>query len=122
MKKGFTLIEIQAVVLLLGIIVLISMPSVLGRLKAGDTQVRKMIEDTIFDASRSYIINNPDRYRLIPDNVYCITIDTLITEGYFSETILDNNIGSDYDRTDIVSVYIETPSSFYYEFDNYCEE
>ena len=77
-NKGFTLVEMLTIMVVLGIIVLITVPNIMGALnvsrdKAYENQIR-MIEK----AAENWMIDNPQQA------VNSVDIETLKSEGYLS--------------------------------------
>lgn len=95
MKKGFTLIEILAVVVILGTIVAIFVPNTVKILKANNLKVYKIKEKELVRAAEDYIEYDSDF--VAPSNEQpekYITIGTLITKNYINK-ILDNTSGNE---------------------------
>ncbi len=87
MKKGFTLVELLGVIVLLGIIATIVVTIVDKTLKdnrknAYDIQINNIIEDT-----KNYFVDNSS-YLPSLGSSYTITLETLKEEGYVTEDII----------------------------------
>jgi prepilin-type N-terminal cleavage/methylation domain-containing protein len=94
MKKGFTLAELMAVVVILGAISLIAIPIILN-------QVRKAKRDS-FDAQIDMIVAGATNYittkvtdansevaKLLPGNSYMVDLNTLQGDGYLDFNIVN---------------------------------
>lgn len=82
MRKGFTLIELIAVIFILSIILVISVPNLLSNIKDNKREASKSIENIILAAARNYAID----YELS----YPTTISTsTLCNGYIECPILD---------------------------------
>lgn len=82
MKKGFTLVEIMAVIIVLGVIALIAFPSVNSMIKAGREDLYEEQLEEIKLASKKWAFNNT---KLLPDNdgqSITITLLQLKRAGY----------------------------------------
>lgn len=101
MNKGFTLIELIGIVLILATIVLISFPMLTGiTKKENDNKYNSMVEDLCL-AGKSYIYANISDYDLnTADSSFTIDIKTLIDYGNVSSDIINpktnNSINSDH--------------------------
>lgn len=120
MKNGFTLVEIQAVLILMAIIIVISIPSVVEQLRKSELQTQTMIETTAFDAARSYMVSKPQTYKLTPGNKHCIEIQELFEAGLITEKIFNNKVGNQYDLNGYITILIENDKSYTYEFSTVC--
>lgn len=101
MKKGFTLIELMGVILLLGVIGLIAFPSILNQMKKIDTNVNEANKKLVYVAADDYINDNKESYKSEFDcdinksnnsNFECsdiinVKIEDLINDGYLSNSI-----------------------------------
>lgn len=76
-EEGFTLVELLAVIVILGIIVAIAIPAIGNVIERADTQAEAAEEELIYDAARLYFIGEED-----PDDP--VTVQTLIDEGYLN--------------------------------------
>lgn len=88
MKKGFTLVELLGVIVILGIIGLIVTPLVLGTINDSEENVNEMQVETIKRAAKNYA--NAHIYTLDCDNgktsctIY-VTVGDLKKEGYLED-------------------------------------
>lgn len=85
--KGFTLIELIAVILILSLIFLVSFPSILNMNKADvEKQYNDMVESLCM-AGKSYIYSNMDNYPnlSIEGEIIEVKIEELITYGSVSK-------------------------------------
>lgn len=60
-NRGFTVIEVLAVVVILGIIAGIAIPSVFQYIQKSRTQAYKVMQDTLYDGARNFILEE-NRY------------------------------------------------------------
>ena len=90
-QRGVTLIELLAVIVILGILAAVAVPVVLNQIDDAETNANDMTKQIIIDAAQRYVINKS----ISSDTT--IEVTTLIDEGY-----LKNNIDEDssfYDDT-----------------------
>ena len=84
MKKGFTLVEVLAVIVITGLIFLIAFPTMLNSIKKSQDKIDDNTFELLKNASKEYSSDNIDN---IEDN-YCIDVNTLISGGYIDEDII----------------------------------
>ncbi len=108
-KKGFTMIELLAVIVLLASIALIVTPLVTNSVKNGKEKLTEQTKNNIIMAGKNWASDNKDK---LSNNV-CVKVDTLVNNGYL------DNIDSD-----LKSNYVEITkdsSAYYYKFKENCE-
>lgn len=97
-EKGFTLIELIGVIVLLAIIVLITYPSIVNIIKRSNNKIDSATSALIISGAKNMIDENKNDYPLTNGNVYCVTINSLINKGYIIsdlETGNGNKINTD---------------------------
>lgn len=106
-KKGFTLVELLSVIIILGIIGLIVYPVINKSIKTSKINSYERQKDIILSEARKWGVKNTN---LLPDigsnDIYCLTISKLKQEGYIEnrdiidprtkDTFLDGNIKISY--------------------------
>lgn len=128
-EKGFTLVEMIGVLLVLAVILSVSVPSIINML---DKQAEKKYEDykkTLFLASETYVERNRD----ITDGIFnfldntgdtaCITLNTLIANGYIKSSLVDPKENKKVTEIDyFIKVTVETDKTLNYEYKSTCTE
>ena len=123
-KKGFTLIEILAVIIIIGIVALIAIPSITGYLNSSKETTFETYEKSMEDAAKNRIVNclssNGDCELPEGNQVLKTTLETLIEEGY-----IDNMKDTDSENfCDAVFSYVavkgEDVSDYTYKACLYC--
>lgn len=97
-NRGFTLIEITAVVLILGVIFLISFPTLERLMKKSDQDKDKFNEENIIMAAKTYLNIHSSEYSFTANSDVEITLNKLVEED-----LIDDN---DYEDTDKVVCHI----------------
>ncbi len=141
MKKGFTIVELLAVIVILGIIIAIAMPNVLNIIEKSRNDAIIRNENMLINVARKYFISN---INLLPNNIgdtVELTVSTLKTNGliesiksprnnqecngYVLVTKIDNNY---YDYSPQLNCIDNTRGSIssdgliaYYRFDDFQE-
>lgn len=89
--KGFTLIELIAVLVILVAIVLVSFPSLLSMAKTADNQKYDTMVENLCKAGESYIYTHKEQYEelLVPDGIININIIDLVKDGQINKSIIN---------------------------------
>ena len=88
-KKGFTLIELIMVIVVIGIVVMIAIQSVTKRIVDSKERAYNIEVNNIKSAAKKYMLENQkvDEYHL---NTLCINISTLQNKGYLEKGNIRN--------------------------------
>lgn len=119
MKKGFTLVEIIGVIILLGIISLIIVPITNISIKNSKESALKEKIKLIETAAQKWSFDN---INILDENDYYLSIDTLINTGYLKndEKTVKNPV-DDSNMTGCVLISYETDYNQYtYNYVDYC--
>lgn len=112
-KRGFTLVELLAVIVILGIIITIFVPSVINLINENSTKIYANKEKILKNAAEDYVISNSSF--VLPDGTNpekYISMNTLISSNMMS-SILDNKT-----TTECVGfVKITVNSTYGYDYD-----
>jgi len=123
MKKGFTLIELIAVIILLAAIALLTYPAITGMINDSREKGYKEQINLILEAAHKWGIENVDKLDETYETV--IPLDKLINEGYIAKT--DNGMLID-PRTDeeingcVVISYTSSFNQYEYNFSDQCRQ
>lgn len=97
-NKGFTLVELIGVVVILGLIALVAFPSLLNQIDSSKKQVSDSQKAIIISSAKNYVDENKNDYDT--KTSFEIPVDTIIEKGYLSEGII-----SSYSDSKIVVTY-----------------
>ncbi len=100
-KKGFTLIELTAVVVILAIVGVLVIPKILKVKETNINRLYKEQEDRLVDKAKEYMNDN---YISSTLDTFVITKTQLISGGYISEIYDLNN------KAEICNAYVEITS------------
>ena len=124
MRKGFTLVELLAVIIILGIILLIIVPNVAGILnrsqeRLNEEQIREIESAAKQWGLRNLSIKNNKPYK--GDNVISnVTIDTLQKEGFLeNKDVRDLTDNSDVSLNTKICISYDN-NQFIYEYGGDC--
>lgn len=109
-KKGFTLVEILGVLVVLSMLVLIIAPTIINRLSASKETANDSQNKIIFESTNTLIDADKEKYKLIPGDVYCITLQNLLDENKLAEPLKDVTTNKPYDTNTTVKVVISNDS------------
>ena len=104
-NKAFTLIELMAVITLLGLIAFIAFPPLLKQIKGTKSKIDEATEQLIIVGASNYVDENKNNYPKIDSNVYCVTLQTLVDDNKVSKD-LTNSKGDKIDLTKYVQISI----------------
>ena len=79
-NKGFTLVELLAVLVILIAIMSIAIPSINSSLERSKKSQTKQVEKLLGSAASLYISDH--KSALMDEEIACINVDTLVREGY----------------------------------------
>lgn len=116
MKKGFTLIELMAVVVIVSLVCLLTFPNIVNQIKKSKDTNKDNVEKVVISAAKRYVNDNIDKYNEQGD--YCISLKELIDNDYLKEDIFNDE---DNDITDY-SVSLILSDNFVYELKKNCKE
>lgn len=103
-KKGFTLVELLAVILVITIITLIAMPQVLNQFSNYTGELGKKEKDLIVEAGRTYVELNSASF----NTTKCIALDTLVRADLLNEKFVVESIGSNYNSEYRIKVEVNS--------------
>lgn len=120
-NKGFTLVEVIAVVVILAVLAMLLVPSVTSFLDKSETDSYKKLKQSILVAAKEFV--NDNRYNTelecVPDsNAICfgdgvlegnITVKILLEEGYLSPSGTEENCDEDSEVMTEVCEYVVDP-------------
>lgn len=103
-EKGFSLVELIGVLVLLSVIVLVAFPNILTAIQGTNQKIEEATEQLLIANAKSYINDT------LPGRSGCVNVSTLVEEGY-TETPIANS-----DSTK--SQEIQNSWSVHYDWDN----
>lgn len=89
MKKGFTLIELLATIILIGVLALITVPTVTNVIKNVRNKTLNETINNIISSAEDYVIEKDNEYSIVEKSV---SINLLKQEGYLPDKIYINPV------------------------------
>lgn len=88
-KKGYTLIELLAVLSIMAVILLIAVPSVTKQLSGIEDNNYNQFKQNVYLAAESYINANPDEYTNLKETngEACINVEYLVRDGWIKSSM-----------------------------------
>lgn len=112
-NKGFTLVEVLAIVLLLGLLSLIVVPKVLEQRDSKKAQISESEKKILYSDAEEYVRENSE-YIQKPGNVFCISVSTLIDNDKVS-------INADEFSSKYIKISVDDNYNFLSSLENNCE-
>lgn len=97
-RKGFTLVELIGVVVLLGLIAIVALPPILNQLNNSKNKLSAATLKVFSAATEEFVDEHGIDYPIKDGNVYCITLKTLVDYGKLKSPILDASSGDTIDE------------------------
>lgn len=113
-KKGFTLIEVIATILVITIITLLVVPNILNGVNNKRKDISNTAKQMIYDATDMYVNENEATYPAVDDAVYCIKLETLVNSGKLSKPIKDLKTDKEIPLNYYVKVTVDQYGQFSY--------
>lgn len=89
-KKGLTLIELIAVMVVLGLLALLIVPNVNKLIKDSKNDAKRVNEDNIKQAASMYLADNiGGTISFVENDSYDVTLNQLVDGGYLSSEVMD---------------------------------
>lgn len=123
MKKGFTLIEMIGVMVILSLLLLLVMPNVINYIKKGGDIKDKATKEILYTAAKKYMEDNKEDFKKDKYSTYCIKVNTLSSEGYIDSPMTlsssDKDITNNNSTTSVKVIY---DKKYKYDLVDNCEE
>lgn len=104
-NKGFTLVELLAVIVIIGLIGIITVPIIDGVIKNGREKTRNTNYDTILNAAYDFVQEHPDRLPLSSSSPSTeILFNELVSEGLLKNDMKDPDTKTSYPMSSKVTI------------------
>lgn len=119
-KRAFTLTELIGVIIILGVISIIAFPPILKQIKGTQSTIDEATEKLIKAGADNYLDENKNDFPKVNNNVYCISLQTLVDEGKVSNDLFDSK-GNKLDLSKSVKVNVVN-NQYKYDIVDSCSE
>ena len=113
MKKGFTLVEMIAVIGIIAIMSLMVMPLIINQISSKKDDISDATKEIIYTATDLYL-NNSVKTKSVGDEL-CVKIETLMSKGYLKSPLKDVKSGKNINP----SQYVKTTVNQHGEYSDY---
>ncbi len=114
-KKGFTLVELLGVIVIIAVISLVAFPTIMSQFRKNRKNISNVVKQTITEASLVYVEKNQNQYPKVSGNIYCVTLTQLVNNGNLSEPLKDPSTGEEIPLSHKVKITVEN-NIFYSEY------
>ncbi len=85
MKKGFTLVEVLAIIIILGVIAVLTIPRIQNVLKTSKEAAYEMLVNNIQDKAHEYVKDNNLKSNITPSQPLNVFVHVLLSNRYIEE-------------------------------------
>lgn len=86
-EKGFTLIEILGVIIIIGLLLVIAFPKIVNFTNNSLSKTDELMKDMIYKATDLYIKDNSTNFEKVNGAIYCIELSKLVKGNYLESPI-----------------------------------
>ena len=110
-RKGFTLVELLGIIVVLGIVVSIGIYAVTTSIRKAKEKTYQVTLNTIKDEADKYLIENKEKLFFVSlDNGYeyqCVTVQNLIDSGYLKDNVTESFVADNVNVSKNDFVYLK---------------
>lgn len=121
MKRGFTLVELTAVIIVLALISLIGFSFINNMVASKEKELSDTFNKIVFDATDLYVSYNSNNYPMIDGNVYCIKLKELTDMEILTEPLIDPITNKEVSLDKYVELEVNV-DEYLYEIKDTCTE
>lgn len=117
-KKGFTLVELIGIIIVLGLLVIIGVPSLLKTLKKSETNEYDVFKKNLYLSAEAYLASNIDNisnFSEVGDKVY-IPLALLKEAELIESSLINPNSGKNVSMYELIEVTILEDGTYNYDF------
>lgn len=114
MKRGFTLVELLAVIIILGLLIGVVTPVVTGIISNSEEEAYNKQVDTLIKAANTWSLKNPEQ--LSSDKKNILQLDTLVEDGIVEDNEIINPKTNEKMEGCISITYVEEYKQYEYNY------
>jgi len=118
-KKAFTLVELVACIIILGLISILALPPILNQIRGTREELEKTNEKVIFSAAELFLSDQQKFYPKINNNVYCLTLQDLVDRKLLNNPVVDAISGKELDLNSKIEARVYD-YNYHYAINNDC--
>lgn len=113
-NKGFTLVELLGVIVILSVLLMVIVPSVVGSIKDGQKNADESTTNSIVLAARNWLSDN--KATMGNQTTYTVTVSTLKNEGYLEGEITLPSKGCSLNNASVTITATKTAHNTKYDY------
>ena len=115
-KKGFTLVEMLGILVVLSMIIVISVPAITGSLKRSKQEKYDNWLKSLYIAAEEYTESHRQEfYEVNAGGTSYLSIQLLLDQGYLKESVVDPESGNDITDVAIIKITVNSDKTLKYE-------
>lgn len=103
-KRGFTLVELLGVLVLISVLALIAIPTIINVINRKESEISEATNQLIVSGAEMYVDANKSEFPGIIDRQYCVTLEKLVDANYLSAPIMDSLSGKEISLNSYVKI------------------
>lgn len=119
-QKGFTLIEVLAVISLIAAVSLVMLPTIINQINRSKGDLDEATIKLIENATYNYMDMNQSIYSMKSGKKYCINLKTLVDSGFLKDNLKYSSTNKKIDLTKNVEVTFTTDIDIQYDVKSSC--
>lgn len=89
-KKGFTLVELLGVLVIIALILIVVLTPIMGQIRSKQGEIDDATKRVLYSSATSYLDNYQSYYPKADGNIYYISLNRMINAGELSDDYLDD--------------------------------
>ena len=120
MKKGFTIIEVLAVIVVITLLTILIVPNIINMTSSKRVNVSEASKQIIYDATDIYVKANKVSFPVAEGATYCVKLETLVNNGNLVAPIKDLTSDKEIPLNYSVKVTLDSYEQYNYELVSEC--
>lgn len=116
-EKGFTLTEMLIVLVIVSVLLMILLPNIITQLEKNRDEVSDLSLQMMYSAMDLYLNDYSNKYEMKEGNVYCVTLEELVSTEHLTAPVVDIKTGMEIPLTTVIKTSV-VGGKYVYEFDS----